>query len=189
LIKKLNYFFFEKFLSGFFFDKELTDFLFLNFDFDGDPDLESLSLKDLFFLLFLELKILFLSLFFLKKEVDVSLSFSIVSSSSPDVSSQSSRLSNRKNNKDFRLDKSSNYKKRKRVDEDTIEKDNETSTSFFKKKRLTNKIFNSRNNKKNRSFKLNDSRSGSPSKSKFKKRKSVNSLSKKKPDKNFSKKK
>ena len=107
--------------------------------------------------------------------------------SSPDVSSRSSRLSNRKNNKDFRLDKSSNYKKRKRVDEDIIEKDNETSTSFFKKKRLKNKIFNSRNNKKNRSFKLNDSRSGSPSKSKFKKRKSVSSLSKKRPNKNFAK--
>ena len=107
----------------------------------------------------------------------------------PEVSSRSSRFSNQKNNKDFRLNRSSNYKKKKRVDEDIIEKDNETSTSFFKKKGLKNKIFNSRNNKKNRSFKLNDSRSGSPSKSKFKKRKSVNSLSKKKPNKNFSKKK
>ena len=107
----------------------------------------------------------------------------------PEVSSRSSRFSNQKSNKDFRLNRSSNYKKKKRVDEDIIEKDNETSTSFFKKKGLKNKIFNSRNNKKNRSFKLNDSRSGSPSKSKFKKRKSVNSLSKKKPNKNFSKKK
>ena len=75
--KLLIYLFHERLLFCLFFEKELTDFFFLNFDIGDDFEFEALSLKDLFFLLFLNLKLLFLIIFFfLKNDVEVSLSFS-----------------------------------------------------------------------------------------------------------------
>ena len=96
-----------------------------------------------------------------------------------DNSSRSDRFSNQKNNTDFQKDRSNIRKKKKKFRENKLEKDNETSTLFFKKKKIIkNNNFKFKNNKKNKSSKLNASNSKSSPVSKFKKKKSVNSFSK-----------
>ena len=106
-----------------------------------------------------------------------------------DNSSRSDRFSNQKNNTDFQKDRSNIRKKKKKFRENKLEKDNETSTSFFKKKKIIkNNNFKFKNNKKNKSSKLNASNSKSSPISKFKKKKSVNSFSKKRQNKRRSRK-
>ncbi len=106
-----------------------------------------------------------------------------------DNSSRSDRFSSQKNNTDFQKDRSNIRKKKKKFRENKLEKDNETSTLFFKKKKIIkNNNFKFKNNKKNKSSRLNASNSKSSPVSKFKKKKSVNSFSKKRQNKRRSRK-
>ena len=118
------------------------------------------------------------------RDEDKKRSFSKPKRSSSDDSPGSNKFSKRRNSDDSGADKSSFYKKKKRVGGARFDRDEESSTSFFRKKRVTGKKFGSKEDVKRKPFKKDNDGSKSALKPRFKKKISTRTaLSNKSPTK------